>query len=196
MRKLSQHIGIHIYGKCGTMSCGQDRRLRNPYEVDHDPCFDLVNDEYKFYLSLENDICKDYITEKAFNALKLNTIPIILSGANLTKVLPPNSAIDALSRTPEELADYLYSLLNNKEAYQAHFKWRETYRVVSHESVPSPCDLCTGLHSEEWKKSKTYMDMATWFNKQSECHSWDGVNPRVVNKGKKKKIKVNNIGTI
>ena len=80
MRKLSQHIGVHIYGKCGKMLCGQDRRLRNPYEVDHDPCFDLVNKEYKFHLSLENDICKDYITEKAFNALKLNTIPIILSG--------------------------------------------------------------------------------------------------------------------
>ena len=42
----------------------------------------------RFYLSLENDICKDYITEKAFNALKLNTIPIILSGANLTQGIP------------------------------------------------------------------------------------------------------------
>ena len=46
--------------------------------MDTDPCFDLVNKEYRFYLSLENDICNDYITEKAFNALKLNTIPIIL----------------------------------------------------------------------------------------------------------------------
>ena len=169
------------------MSCGQDRRLRNPYEVDHDPCFDLVNKEYKFYLSLENDICKDYITEKAFNALKLNTIPIILSGADLATTLPPNSVIDALSRSPEELADHLYHLLQHKEEYLSHFKWRESYQVVSHESVPSPCNLCAALHSAEWSATKTYQDMATWFNQQSKCHSWDGVNPRVLNKGKKRR---------
>jgi len=187
VRKLSQHIGVHIYGKCGKMSCGQDRRLRNPYEVDHDPCFDLVNKEYKFYLSLENDICKDYITEKAFNALKLDTIPIILSGADLATTLPPNSVIDALSRSPEDLADHLYHLLQHKEEYLAHFKWRESYQVVSHESVPSPCNLCAALHSAEWSINKTYQEMATWFNQQSKCHSWDGVNPRVLNKGKKRR---------
>ena len=169
------------------MSCGQDRRLRNPYEVEHDPCFDLVNKEYKFYLSLENDICKDYITEKAFNALKLNTIPIILSGADLTTTLPPHSVVDGLSRSPEELADHLYHLLHNKEEYLAHFTWRESYRVVSHESVPSPCNLCSALHSPAWAVSKTYQDMAGWFNQQSQCRSWDGVNPRVLNKGKKRR---------
>ena len=77
------------------MECGHDRRLRNPYQVDTDPCFDLVNREYRFYLALENDICHDYITEKAFNALKLNTIPIVLGGVNYTSLLPPKSFINA-----------------------------------------------------------------------------------------------------
>ena len=110
--------------------------------MERDPCFDLVAREYKFYLSFENDICTDYITEKAFNALQLDTVPILLSGASLSTLLPPGSVIDALSRSPEQLADYLYSLLADKEAYQAHFTWRKHFSVQSHQSVPSPCDLC------------------------------------------------------
>ena len=33
VRQLAQHIGVHVYGKCGDRQCGQDRRLRNPYQV-------------------------------------------------------------------------------------------------------------------------------------------------------------------
>ena len=122
--------------------------------MDSDPCFDLVNKEYKFYLSLENDICNDYVTEKAFNALKLNTIPILLSGAQINSTLPPHSVIDALMLEPEELADYLYSLLRNPQRYLSYFQWRERWRVVSHQSVPSPCSLCQALHSPAWAVSK------------------------------------------
>ena len=28
----------------------------------------------RFYLSFENALCKDYVTEKTFNALRLNTV--------------------------------------------------------------------------------------------------------------------------
>ena len=73
--------------------------------MDEDPCFDLVARsylshssaaqhihltdmpsllqvlllprEYKFYLSLENDLCTDYLTEKAWNALSLDTVPVV-----------------------------------------------------------------------------------------------------------------------
>ena len=133
--------------------------------------FDLVNRQYRFYLSFENDICQDYIMEKAFNALKLNTVPIILSGANLSAALPPHLAINALDYSPEELADYLYHLLHTEEEYLEYFRWRQHYRVVSHESVPSPCVLGRALHSGEWTQPKTYLDMNKWFNKESGCRS-------------------------
>ena len=70
----------------------------------------MVNKKYRFYISFENAICKDYITEKTFNALRctnnrnkqtnknlsrLNTIPIVLGGVNYTAELPPNSFINA-----------------------------------------------------------------------------------------------------
>ena len=173
--------------QCGNKQCGQDRRLRNPYQVDTDPCFELVNREYMFYLSLENDICTDYITEKAFNALKLNTIPILLTGAQTNSSLPPHSVIDGLRFQPEELAEYLYSLLRNPQEFQSYFRWRRDYRVISHESVPSPCSLCSALHSPAWRESQTYTNLQTWFNKQSGCRSWDGQYPRLKKKQNKRK---------
>ena len=151
---------MHIYGGCGTKTCGQDRRLRNPYTVERDPCFDLVAREYKFYLSFENDICTDYITEKAFNALQLDTVPVLLSGATLSTLLPPGSVIDALSRSPEQLADHLYSLLADEQAYQAHFTWRKHFSVQSHQSVPSPCDLCqVACPISSWPSSSLQADL-------------------------------------
>ena len=50
---------------------------------------------YRFYLSFENAICRDYVTEKIFNALRLNTIPVVLGGADYSALLPPHSFIDA-----------------------------------------------------------------------------------------------------
>ena len=55
-RELSKHIGVDIYGSCGSKRC--------PRTSQH--CFDMLNKDYKFYLSFENSNCKDYITEKFF----------------------------------------------------------------------------------------------------------------------------------
>ena len=41
----------------------------------------------RFYLSLENALCGDYITEKAFLALQLNTVPVVMGGESEVKVI-------------------------------------------------------------------------------------------------------------
>jgi len=48
---------MDVYGGCGTMTC-----LRS----DFDRCRQLLNDDYKFYLSFENSNCDYYITEKFY----------------------------------------------------------------------------------------------------------------------------------
>ncbi|CAH8642114.1 unnamed protein product [Heterobilharzia americana] len=56
--ELAKYIAVDVYGNCGQMLC----RGSN--------CFDMLRKHYKFYLSFENALCQDYITEKFFfNAL-------------------------------------------------------------------------------------------------------------------------------
>ena len=48
----------------------------------------------QFYLSLENSLCRDYITEKFWKVLPYNVIPVVLNGVNMSKIAPPHSYID------------------------------------------------------------------------------------------------------
>ena len=41
----------------------------------------MVEKEYMFYLSFENSLCKDYITEKFYDAMNHSIVPITLGGA-------------------------------------------------------------------------------------------------------------------
>ena len=47
----------------------------------------------QFYLSLENSLCGDYVTEKLWKVLGYNVIPVVLNGANMSNIAPPNSYI-------------------------------------------------------------------------------------------------------
>ena len=49
---------------------------------------------FQFYLSLENSLCTDYVTEKFWKILPYNVIPVVLNGANMSNIAPKNSYID------------------------------------------------------------------------------------------------------
>ena len=57
VRELQRYIPVDVYGQCGSLQCPRYSREK---------CFQLLNDEYKFYLAFENANCRDYITEKFF----------------------------------------------------------------------------------------------------------------------------------
>ena len=94
VRKLRKYIDVDIYGKCGK------------HCKPRDSCFSLIP-QYKFYLAFENIMCKDYLTEKSItNAIEKNTVPVIVSGANLSNptIIPPKSFINARNfKTAKEL---------------------------------------------------------------------------------------------
>ena len=55
-KELQKYISVDIYGHCGTKQCPRKNKK----------CFEMLNTDYKFYLSFENSNCRDYITEKFF----------------------------------------------------------------------------------------------------------------------------------
>lgn len=60
--ELMKYIDVDIFGSCGKKRCSK-RNMGS--------CFDILNKDYKFYLSFENSKCKHYVTEKLFeNALR------------------------------------------------------------------------------------------------------------------------------
>jgi hypothetical protein len=68
---LEKYIQVDIYGHCG-QPCSQ---------LGHDQnCRIEISKKYKFFLAFENSICKDYITEKFFETLRYNIIPITMGG--------------------------------------------------------------------------------------------------------------------
>eukprot|EP00091_Calanus_sinicus_P007279 TRINITY_DN18262_c0_g1_i1.p1 TRINITY_DN18262_c0_g1~~TRINITY_DN18262_c0_g1_i1.p1 ORF type:complete len:150 (-),score=29.34 TRINITY_DN18262_c0_g1_i1:34-483(-) len=139
-------LAVDIYGECGPLSCGTSRNMGHSYRLQDDPCFDMVNRNYRFYLSFENAICQDYVTEKIFNALRLNTIPIVLGGANYTKILPPGSFINAGNfESPKALAAYLQTVLYNSTLYESYFSWRPFYDIHSFTSCLTTVPFAAAL---------------------------------------------------
>jgi hypothetical protein len=61
VEELQKYIGIDVYGDCGNLTC--PKKQGDSFESSEE-CRDLAASEYKFYLSLENSLCRDYVTEK------------------------------------------------------------------------------------------------------------------------------------
>jgi alpha-1,3-fucosyltransferase len=165
--QLTKLLKIDIYGKCGNLSCH-----RNSTHSYSDPkCYDLLEAKYKFYLSFENSICEDYVTEKFFEIMKREIIPIVYGGANYTYIAPPHSYIDAMQYTPQRLAQYIKLLDANDELYNEFFWWKSYYRVqagVEQMARNGFCDLCKKLHQEQ-TVTKYYSELITEWNHKKKC---------------------------
>ena len=166
VKDLKKYIDVDIYGKCGTLSCNKST------------CFTMINSTYKFYLALENSICEDYITEKLYRTLHLGgIIPVVLGGADYSKLLPPHSVINVMDySSPRALAEYLHKLDRNDTLYNEYFQWRNHYDSKGNEAL---CSLCAYLHNGTLL-SKVYGYMSQWYSADTRCREFRWVTWRRV----------------
>jgi hypothetical protein len=81
---------------------------------------------YKFTLSFENSISRDYVTEKFFEPLMAGSIPVYVGAPNIEDFAPGERCyINALRfARPQELAEYLLHVAGNPAEYQRYLQWK------------------------------------------------------------------------
>lgn len=141
VRTLQRWVKVDVYGSCGEYNCPKESQ---------DRCYQMMERNYKFYLSFENSLCYDYVTEKLFSVLKKNIVPVVYGLGYGHLNLPPHSYIDVLDfKSVQDLADHLLYLDQNDTAYNEYFRWKsEGYAInIGKELNEQPfCDLCERLH--------------------------------------------------
>ena len=151
VKSLSKYLKVDIFGKCGDYPCANKSGIF--------PCDFKIGQDYKFYLSFENSLCLDYVTEKLFNTFMLPIVPIVLGGANYADFAPPKSFINAADfKTPKHLADYLIYLDQNDEEYLKYFEWKTDFYIIRRFPI---CQICQMLNTNLPRKS--YSDLHKWW---------------------------------
>ncbi|XP_034401198.1 LOW QUALITY PROTEIN: 4-galactosyl-N-acetylglucosaminide 3-alpha-L-fucosyltransferase 9-like [Cyclopterus lumpus] len=124
----------------------------------------------KFYLSFEDSIHRDYITETFNGPLSVGTVPIVLGPPrkNYEDFAPGESFIHVNDfPTSLALAQFLLGLDKDQEAYMRYFNWRGYYTAIRHlteekyEFAHSICQACR--HVGIFKKYRVVPDLYKWF---------------------------------
>lgn len=81
IRKLKTELEKHnhtldIFGTCGDRNC-PDSNIKK--------CYTLLQSKYYFYLSFEDSMAEDYVTDRLLIALNNFAVPLVFGGANYTR---------------------------------------------------------------------------------------------------------------
>ncbi len=154
-RELAQHINVDIFD-----SSSDDVKGENYF---------LTISSCKFYLSFEDSIHRDYITETFNGPLAAGTVPIVLGPprANYEDFAPGSSFIHVNDfPTPVALAEHLQKLDKDDEAYIRYFDWRQFYSIrrhlteEKHKFAHAICQACHYITTR--KEYRVVPDLYKW----------------------------------
>ena len=110
----------------------------------------MISTQYKFYLSFENSLCSDYITEKFFRYYNLDVVLVLRGGADYKKLLPDGIYINTANfDSVSELVRHLKHVGSNETLYTAYLRRKDMYETVPliETRCLSFCALCRKLNN-------------------------------------------------
>ncbi|XP_075692881.1 3-galactosyl-N-acetylglucosaminide 4-alpha-L-fucosyltransferase FUT3-like [Rhinoderma darwinii] len=150
--ELKDHIKVDVYG-----------RQHNSLAMNE---LSAVLSSYKFYLSFENSIHKDYITEKLWrNAMQSGSVPIVLGPPReiYERFIPSDSFIHVDDfPSAKDLANYLLELDKDTHRYEQYFKWRFRLQPIADVGWGIQyCKACVALHKAA--SYRTIPSLSKWY---------------------------------
>ncbi|XP_059162578.1 alpha-(1,3)-fucosyltransferase C-like isoform X2 [Physella acuta] len=158
IKEMRKYIDVDVRGGCGK-SCDEKP-----------PCIESLTPTYKFYLSFENSLCQDYVTEKFFKLFNkdIHVVPVVRGKIDYEKYFPENTFINAANfRTAKDLALFLLKLGSDIESYSKYLEHIDLYRETDDYLKTAGCTLCKALNTKKIEP-KIY-NIKEWFVKGSQC---------------------------
>jgi alpha-1,3-fucosyltransferase len=148
IKEMQSHAElIDVNGNCGKTCPAVNT------DIWYGDCKPNLAAKYKFYLAFENSYCVDYISEKFFQILRYNIVPVVLGGGDYSVFVPKSGYIDVRDfKSPKLLVEYLTYLDSNRTAYNAYFQWKRHVSFHNNHHVNLinvMCGMCIKLHLEK-----------------------------------------------
>ena len=173
IRALQRETSLEQYGHCNHRPC-PSYCAEGDADCQQD-CDAHIKANFRFYLSMENTVCDEYVTEKFFvRALANYAVPVVLSRATHPLPIPQDSFIAADDfPSPAHLAAELHRLSNSPTQLLAFQAWRRHFRVRIVWFKETLCQLCQALHEE--REPRVVQDIHGWFQEQATCRDAYGL---------------------
>ncbi|CAM1303745.1 FUT4 (predicted) [Pycnogonum litorale] len=175
--ELKTHgIEVDIYGPHSPYKCPR---------TEEEKCLQMLDQKYKFYLSFENSICKDYVTEKFYKILPYDVVPIVFGGGDYASIAPPSSFIDVTTFSSiKDVADYIKKLDKNDELYAKYFEWKRNV-VITMDSFTDVmlCKICQKLATAAPSSGvRSRKSLLQWWTNNTCLYGNERLNRTVINK--------------
>ncbi|KAF2897150.1 hypothetical protein ILUMI_09025 [Ignelater luminosus] len=175
-KEIQKFMNVDVYGRCGNLTCA---KKKGDPKISAAECYDMIEKNYKFYFAWENSYCTDYATEKLYNVLVKDVVPVVYGAGDYKRAAPPNSVLNVADfENASKLAEYLKYLDKNTNEYLKYFEWKKHYRITL-SPMHAACQICKKLHEPLKQSIYDNLDEWWWGKNNSICKQEENL-PKIV----------------